>query len=99
MVVVGGLKFGAIYSLAALGIVVIHKATRIVNFAHGAFVWAGAYETYGIVEGLGLGYLPAYLLAPLAAGLLAAAVELVLLRPVRPSHMFALLTPSIFIGS
>ncbi|MEA3074720.1 MAG: hypothetical protein QOD29_6166, partial [Alphaproteobacteria bacterium] len=33
MIVVGGLKFGAIYSLAALGIVVIYKATRIVNFA------------------------------------------------------------------
>ena len=27
MIVVGGLKFGAIYALAALGIVVIHKAT------------------------------------------------------------------------
>ena len=70
MIVVGGLKFGAIYSLAALGIVVIHKATRIVNFAHGAFVLAGAYATYGIVEGLGLGYWPAYLLVPIAAGLL-----------------------------
>ena len=42
MIVIGGLKFGAIYSLAALGIVVIYKATRIVNFAHGAFVLAGA---------------------------------------------------------
>ena len=51
MIVVGGLKFGAIYSLAALGIVVIYKATRIVNFAHGAFVLAGAYATYGVVEG------------------------------------------------
>ena len=64
MVLVGGLKFGAIYSLAALGIVVIHKATRIVNFAHGAFVLAGAYATYGIVEGLNLGYWPAYVLVP-----------------------------------
>ena len=76
MIVVGGLKFGAIYSLAALGIVVIYKATRIVNFAHGAFVLAGAYATYGIVEGLDLGYWPAYLLVPIATGLLAAAVEL-----------------------
>ncbi len=68
MIVVGGLKFGAIYALAALGIVVIHKATRTVNFAHGAFVLAGAYATYGIVEGLKLGYWPAYLLVPIAAG-------------------------------
>ena len=52
MIVVGGLKIGAINSLAALGIVVIYKATRIVNFAHGAFVLAGAYATYGVVEAL-----------------------------------------------
>src|ERR1700730_160765 len=39
----GGLKIGAVYSLAALGIVVIHKATRTVNFAHGALIMLGAY--------------------------------------------------------
>ena len=72
MIVVGGLKFGAIYALAAIGIVVIHKATRTVNFAHGAFVLLGAYTTYGVVEVAHLGYWPSFLLAPLAAGLLAA---------------------------
>ena len=40
-VVVAGLKFGALYALAALGLVVVHKATKTVNFAHGAFrCWA-----------------------------------------------------------
>ena len=98
MLVVGGLKFGAIYALAALGIVVIHKATRTVNFAHGAFVLAGAYATYGIVEGLKLGYWPAYFLVPIAAGLLAAAIELIVLRPIRQADMFAVITSTIFIG-
>jgi branched-chain amino acid transport system permease protein len=98
MIVVGGLKFGAIYSLAALGIVVIHKATRIVNFAHGAFVLAGGWATYGIVDAFGLGYWPAYLLVPIATGLLAAAVELAVLRPIRQADMFALITSTIFIG-
>jgi branched-chain amino acid transport system permease protein len=98
MIVVGGLKFGAIYSLAALGIVVIYKATRIVNFAHGAFVLAGAYVTYGVVEKINLGYWPAYVLVPIAAGLLACAVELAILRPIRQADMFALITSTIFIG-
>src|SRR5919198_3964530 len=98
MIVVGGLKFGAIYALAALGIVVIHKATRIVNFAHGAFVLAGAWATYGVVDVFGLGYWPAYLLVPIATGLLAAAVELAVLRPIRQADMFALITSTIFIG-
>jgi branched-chain amino acid transport system permease protein len=98
MIIVGGLKFGAIYALAALGIVVIYKATRIVNFAHGAFVLAGAYATYGVVEALNLGYWPAYILVPIAAGTLAAAVDLVALRPIRRADMFTLITSTIFIG-
>ena len=98
MIIVGGLKFGAIYALAAIGIVVIHKATRTVNFAHGAFVLAGAWAAYGVVQVLGYGYWPAYLLAPLAAGLLAAIVELAILRPIRQADSFAVITSTIFIG-
>jgi branched-chain amino acid transport system permease protein len=98
MIVIGGFKFGAIYSLAALGIVLIHKATRVVNFAHGAFVLAGAYTTYYVVEVLQLGYWPAYIFAPLAAGTLAVIVESLTLRPIRRAEMFAVITSTIFIG-
>jgi branched-chain amino acid transport system permease protein len=98
MIVVGGLKFGAIYALVAIGIVVIHKATRTVNFAHGAFVLLGAYTTYGVVEVAHLGYWPSYLLAPLAAGVLAAFTEFVILRPIRQADNFAVITSTIFIG-
>ena len=31
-VVLAGIKFGALYALAALGLVVVHKATKTVNF-------------------------------------------------------------------
>jgi branched-chain amino acid transport system permease protein len=98
MIVVGGLKMGAIYSLTAIGIVVIHKATRTVNFAHGAFVLCGAYVTYGIVEVLHAGWWVAFLLASLAGGLLAAVVELGILRPIRQADSFAVITATIFIG-
>src|SRR5260370_11008849 len=98
MIVVGGLKLGGIYALAALGIVVIYKATKTVNFAHGAFVLAGAYATYGGIEGLNLGYWPAYFLAPIAAGLLAAAIELAVLRPIRQADMLPGGTYTLFIG-
>jgi branched-chain amino acid transport system permease protein len=98
MIVVGGLKMGAIYSLVAIGIVVIHKATRTVNFAHGAFVLCGAYVTYGIVEVLEVGWWAAFLLAAIAGGLLAAVVELGILRPIRQADSFAVITSTIFIG-
>ena len=51
-----------------------------------------------MVEVLGYGYWPAYLLAPLAAGLLAAIVELAILRPIRQADSFAVITSTIFIG-
>ena len=98
MIVVGGLKMGAIYSLVAIGIVVIHKATRTVNFAHGAFVLCGAYVTYGIVEALQIGWWAAFLLAAIGGGLLAAVVEFGILRPIRQADSFAVITSTIFIG-
>jgi branched-chain amino acid transport system permease protein len=97
-IVVGGLKMGAIYSLVAIGIVVIHKATRTVNFAHGAFVLCGAYVTYGTVEVMQLGWWAAFLLAAIAGGFLAAVVELGILRPIRRADSFAVITSTIFIG-
>jgi branched-chain amino acid transport system permease protein len=98
MLVVGGLKMGAIYSLTAIGIVVIHKATRTVNFAHGAFVLCGAYTTYGVVEVLHLGYWLAFILSSFAAGLLATVLEFGILRPIRRADSFAVITATIFIG-
>lgn len=98
MIVVGGLKMGAIYSLAAIGIVVIHKATRTVNFAHGALVLCGAYVTYGVVEVLEVGYWAAFILAAAASGLLAVMLEFGILRPIRQADSFAVITATIFIG-
>ena len=40
---VSGLSLGFVYALIALGFVVIFKATRVVNFAHGSIVLLGAY--------------------------------------------------------
>jgi len=38
-----GLALGAIYALLALGLVLIYKATQVLNFAHGALAALGAY--------------------------------------------------------
>ena len=43
-VLLAGIKFGALYALTALGLVVVHEATKTVNFAHGAFVDGGTLE-------------------------------------------------------
>jgi len=42
---VDGLQAGAIYALVALGFVVVHRVTGIINFAQGAFVMLGPMVT------------------------------------------------------
>lgn len=40
---ISGLALGVLYGMIALGFVIIHKATEVLNFAHGAFVLIGVY--------------------------------------------------------
>jgi branched-chain amino acid transport system permease protein len=94
----GGLRIGAIYSLAALGLVVIHKATRTVNFAHGALIMLGAYFGFFLLRLFYLPYVVVYLIAPLMVGALAAATEWLLLRRLRRSDAFSVVISTIFIG-
>jgi branched-chain amino acid transport system permease protein len=64
---VDGLQAGAIYALVALGFVVVHRVTGIINFAQGAFVMLGPMLT---ITFLGPG--PTVSAARLAASALAA---------------------------
>ena len=44
-IVVSGMVVGSIYALAALGIVLIYKSSRVLNLAHGQIIAAGAFIT------------------------------------------------------
>ena len=50
--VVQGLSRGAIYTLVALGFVIIFKATHVLNFGQAALMTVGAYITYTVNGGL-----------------------------------------------
>ncbi|MDA8455833.1 ABC transporter permease [Acidovorax sp. GBBC 3334] len=89
-----GLAGASTLFLVAAGLSLIFGVTRIVNFAHGSFTMLGLYAAYALVERLGgtLGFWPALLLAPLAVGLLGAAVEMAVLRRIyRAPELFQLL--------
>lgn len=45
--IVAGVSIGAVYGIVALGLVVIHSATNIVNFAQGSIAAIGAYVYIG----------------------------------------------------
>ncbi len=97
-VLIAGIKFGAIYALAALGLVVIHKATKTVNFAHGAFAMLGAFGSFLIVVKWQWWYGTAYLVIPPAIGLVAAAIEFLILRRLRRADMFTVVIATVFLG-
>jgi len=97
-VLIAGIKFGAIYALTALGLVVIHKATKTVNFAHGAFAMLGAFASFLIVVHWHWPYWLAYLLIPLLIGAVSALIEFVVLRPLRRADMFTVVIATVFLG-
>jgi branched-chain amino acid transport system permease protein len=58
-----GIALGAVLSIAALGFLVLHKATGVINFAHGDLITLGAYLALWCITTLGLPTVPGYLLA------------------------------------
>ena len=78
---VTGLVVGSVYSLVAMGFVLIFKASRVVNFAQGEFLMVGSYVCLSLLVWASLPY-PAAVLGTLSfAVLLGVLVERVVLRP------------------
>ena len=93
-VLVTGLLSGVMYSLVALGFVLIYKASGVFNFAQGAMVFFAALTFVGIME-LGA---PFWLALPLTIGvmvLLGMATERFVLRPLVNQHEITLLMATI----
>jgi len=79
-VLIGGLLSGVMYSLVALGFVLIYKASGVFNFAQGAMVFFAALTYVGLLE-MGLppwAAVPATLVAMIVLGLV---TERFVLRP------------------
>jgi branched-chain amino acid transport system permease protein len=79
-VLIGGLLAGVMYSLVALGFVLIYKASGVFNFAQGAMVYFAAVSLVGFTE-MGV---PFWLAIAMVLGvmvLLAVFTERVVLRP------------------
>ena len=76
-----GLSDGAILALAALGFVIVYKASGVINFAQGHFLLIGAYVLYAAIVDGGLHWTLGILVAIGAAVLLGLTVERLVLRP------------------
>jgi len=79
-VLIGGLLAGVMYSLVALGFVLIYKASGVFNFAQGAMVFFAALTFVSLVE-RGVNFWLALLVTMAALALFGVLVERLVLRP------------------
>ena len=80
-VTLGGLSGGFVYAAVALSLVLIWRATRILNFAQGAMAMFTAYLGYKVIEH-GASYWTALVVALVTGLVMGALVERLLVRPV-----------------
>ena len=85
LLTITGLGLGAMYFLIASGLSLIYGLMGVLNFAHGALLTVGAYMTWWmsthIGGGLGTQLLVGAVFGIVVGALLAALIELVLIRP------------------
>jgi branched-chain amino acid transport system permease protein len=91
LILLTGVGLGALYFLVASGLSLIYGLMHVLNFAHGAFLTAGAYAAWVAstsLTGLGAWSFPVSVVIGVVIGaLIGAAVELFLIRPLYRRHI------------
>ena len=93
--IVSGIASGGIYASVALALVMIHQATHHVNFAQGEMAMFSTYIALALIEA-GLPYWAAFFVTLIASFAIGAAIQVVLMRPMRDAPVLA--SVAVFIG-
>jgi len=78
----GGISAGAVYAALGLALVIIYRATRVVNFAQPALALISTYLAYSVTKATG-SYWLGFAVAIVAGTVLGVATERLLVRPLR----------------
>lgn len=89
--VVSGAGLGSVYALIALGVVLLYRTTRILNFAHGDLGVLGALLAYTLFARTGLPFGTSFVLALAAAAGIGGLIYLLLVRPAKNQSELGLL--------
>jgi branched-chain amino acid transport system permease protein len=84
-----GIAVGAIYALVALGLVLIYKATEVLNFAHGDLLMVSAFSAWGLITVAGLPFWLAALITMLLSAALAYGLDAMIIRRITGQPQFA----------
>jgi len=80
--VVSGLASGGIYAALALALVLIHRATGVINFAQGEMAMFTTYIAWTLITNHGWAYWPAFAATLLFAFALGVGIQRVIIRPI-----------------
>jgi len=86
---VNGISIGTLYSLVALGLVLVYKATEVLNFAHGDLLMLSAFAAWGLIEAAGLSFWAAAPLAIVAVAVFSYLLEQRVMRLIAGQPQFA----------
>jgi branched-chain amino acid transport system permease protein len=95
---VSGIATGAVYGSLALALVLIYRATEVINFAQGEMAMATTYFAYQLIR-WGLSYWEAFFVTLVFAFVFGVVVQLVFIRPVQHKAVIAvvIVTVGLFI--
>ncbi len=94
-VLFSGLALGSIYGLVALGFALVFKATDVLNFAQGMFVVVGAFLAVTAGTQLHLPFALTLMFIVVAAALIGAAIQALLIRPLTGRSMLSIIMVTI----
>jgi branched-chain amino acid transport system permease protein len=93
--VVAGLGSGAIYAALALALVLIHRATGVINFAQGEMAMFTTYIAWTLTANHGWSYWPAFVATLAFAFVLGVGVERVVIAPVSDASVLTIVIMTI----
>ena len=92
-----GIAAGAIYASLALALVMIYRATELVNFAQGEMAMFSTYIAWSLVNG-GVPFWAAFVITLVVSFLGGMAIERVLVRPVESASVLAAVIVTLALG-
>lgn len=82
-VIISGLITGSLYSLAALGLVIIFKTSDIVNFSQGEMAMFNTFIAFTLLTSFGVPYFLAMLLTMVFAAVMGLVIHRVVIKPLQ----------------
>jgi len=95
---VAGLSAGGIYALIGVGLVLIYKATDVVNFAQGEIAMLGAYLGFIFLNFLHIPYLLAFLLAVAGTGAFGLLLDRAVFRGLIGAPIWTIILATLAVG-